>query len=354
MAVAAGTSLQACLNIVEGLERVAGMNSPQMVREMMGVTTALKSPVNNAGLAAPRLIGNDGKTLKYQLDFFAPDLTEPSAVAPDYCADTPAELGTPKASLDVTLDQVRSKSGMVSAEDYRTICEQPSDVLSFEIQDAAHEIIKWANKDLVGLMSAACGTYVSGVSSAATPKTLNLISSAGQLNYAGAVGIKREFGRHGKTPIVLGGRLIESANDLRNISNMNGGVSYEPSMWWNGIPIFTDWKVDDVLDTVPDGSSFALAWIPGAFRLLEGNTNVGAYRELADPRVTKTVINIDGYDFDFFLEYDPKCATYVWTLTYRFGLFAIPEASYVSGQNYISKLKFEIGVGDWAYTQWTT
>lgn len=355
MPVASGTSLQACLNLVRPLDAIAGQNSPQMVKEMLAVPNALKSPQNIGGLEEPRLISNDGKTLKYQLDYFAPNLTAQTGEIPDVCGLDPTANGTPKVSLDVTLTKGGYRNGKVSAEAYRALCESPVEVLSFEIMNAAHEILKEMSLEMVSDMAAACGTYISGTASSTTPKTLNLINSTGILNPAGALGIKREFDRHGITPLVLGGRTLQSARDMQAISNRAGGVGYEPDLWAFGMPIWSDFKVDEALAALEVGDqSYAIAWAPGSFRLLEGYNWQGVYEELQDPRVTKTTTEIYGYTFDLFTKYDPECSAFIWQLSKRWDLFAIPEAQYVAGQNYKSKLLFGIGIDAWTSAEWTT
>lgn len=355
MAVAAGTSLQACLNLVKPLDDIAGKNSPQFVEELLAIPTALKSPINTRGLEDPKVINVDGKTLKAQVDYFEPNLTAQGGAIPDVCGLDPTAAGTPKKSLDVTITKGGYRNGKVPQETYRAICEGPLEVLSFEIDTAAKEILKEMADDLYVDMAAASGAYISGTASSTTPKTINLISTDGNLNHAAAIGIKREFDRHGITPLVVGGRTLMSAKDIQMISNKDGGVSYDPKLWSMGMPMWSDFKIDEALASLEVGDqSYALAWAPGAFRLIEGYRWQGVYEELTDPRVTKTTVEMYGFTFDLFTKYDPECSQFIWQLEKQWDLFSIPEAQYVTGQNYVSKLLFGIGIGAWSATEWTT
>lgn len=356
MAVTTETSLQACLNLIEPLENIVGGNSPEMVKEMTAVYSALKSPQNTAGLSEPRVISNDGKNLTVQYDYFEPDCTAVGTTEVDFCGLDPTEAGTPKKSLQFTFDNFVNRSGKISYEDYRAICETPNEVRSFELVNAAYECIREMNRDLYAQMLA-YGDTVGADNSATDPIGINLLNSTGNVNMAGLVKLKTYFSKYGNTPLTVGGVRMQQAQDIIRLASRTGGNTYDPVAILAGMPIWTDHMIDEVYNITLDptesvaDSSYAVSWLPGAFRLIEGYNNVGIYEVLNRNEITRTTVEIMGVQFDLYTKFDPECMQFIWLLQKKYALFAVPQATYQDCEDYISKLNFTVGCGDWDCAQ---
>lgn len=347
------TSAKACLNMVEPLERIIGSNSPDQIRENIAVIAALKSPQNTAGLKEPKVIGKNGKKLRVEYTYNLPDNTAPATEYQTLCDLNANEKGDP--SRTVTFDglQYRSKGGKITYETYRELCSNPSETQAFEIKDAAYNILRDVATDLYTRMYASGGTYKDGTSSAVSPRTLNILTNEGKASLPIFAGIKRYFDKHGNTPLLIGGNDLATVRDVIKLSNKDGGVPYDPAMMLANMPIWTDHKIDETINSIPDpaiNDSHILAFTKGAFRLIEAYHNVGIYN-ISTETVTHTTIEIFGVTFDFSLSFDAKCREVTWLLSKSYELFTLPQLAYASGENYVSKLNFKAGVGNFDYAQ---
>lgn len=352
MAVTTETSLQACLNLIEPLESIVGSNSPEMVKEMTAVYSALKSQQNTAGLSEPRVISNDGKNLTVQYDYMEPDCTAVGTAEVDFCGLSPVEAGTPKKSLQFTFDNYVNRSGKISYEDYRAVCERPQEVQSFELANAAYQMIREMSRDLYAQMLA-YGDTTGGVNSATDPIGVNLLNANGNVNMAGLVKLKTYFSKYGSMPLTVGGVKLQQAEEIIRLSSQTGGVAYNPTAVLAGMPIWTDHLIDETYNITLDpteavaDSSYAVSWLPGAFRLIEGYNNVGSYEVLNRNEITRTVVEIGGVGFDLYTKFDPQCMEFIWLLQKKYALFAVSQATYQACEDYVSKLNFAVGCGDW-------
>jgi len=355
MATTNVTSAQACLNLIEPLDSIIGSNAPNQVQENIAVLAALKSPQNVAGLREPTVTGNDGKNLRVQYDYFEPECvdTEDAAI-PDFCELAVTNTGSPRKSVGFDMAGGDWRKGVIEWADYKAVCANPSEVQSFEIANAGYQILRDMQGKIYPKMHAAGDKYFDGVSSAVTPRTLNLISDTGGVNLASFVAIKKYFDKHGKTPLMVGGTKLGAARDIIELSNRQGGVDFAPEAILTGMPIWTDHLIDEKVNAMSDPvgtDSHAIAWTPGAFRLIEGYNNVGDY-EIATELVTRTTVTLYGVDFDFYLKFDPECLKLTWLLAKKWDLFSMPQTLYQDCESsFTSKLNFKIGAGAWAASQ---
>ena len=349
MAVTKLTPIQhLSLKLRASLRSIIGQNSPDQVREQLQTIAALKSAQNTAGLANPVVTRADGKCVEYQYEYFKPDCSPTNKEAFNFCDDDfNADKGNPKTVVTASMDCVVSDSGTISWEQYRKMDEDPDAIQAHEVEQMALRLINDMSCHLVEAMRANVGSYpYSGDPSGVSTKTLPISTPEGNINKRAFSALKNNFRRHSKTPIILGGQEIMDSIDLLPLANTQGGVDFNPSTVLAGAPIFADYKVDETLDAANTGDSYALAWVPGAFRLIEGYDNVGKYEVVNHPDITKTTIELFGVRFDFFLKIDHKCSTVSFALQKKFDLFCLPEACYDDCLNYTSKLLFKLGCGE--------
>ena len=351
MAVTKTTSLEACLNMIEGLGDKIGMNAPGLARESIALVRGLKSPENTSGLSDVRVIGNDGKCLTVQYDYFEPDCSPTNKEKLDLCNFEGEKTPNPKRTVTTTMDCVRNRSGFLDYNDFLKVCETPNEVASHALEQAALQIISDMSCDIYQQMAANVGVYPSsGDDSATATKTVNLLKPDGTLNIGAFAAMKGAFGRHVGDPIMFGGEMLKRAETIAEISSRTGGVDYNPDTILRGLPVFTDYKIDDALGSAP-GDSYALLARKGAFRLIEGYTNVGIYEVLNDPHVTRTTTEIFGVGFDLYTKWDPTCMRFTWILQKQYDLFCLPADCYADCLNYVDKLLYKIGCGEWDCTQ---
>lgn len=344
-------SARACLNITQPLKDIVGGLAPEELYEDLTLIRALKSRQNTQGLADVRTLSNRGKCLKVEVPYRMANCNDPAATAVELCNLEPTCRDSEKKYLTQELGKIRALPGCIEGEQFRKLCQNKDEEISWQIMQDAKDILRSIHLDLYTTMLSRMGNYpVSGDSSAvpATMKEVLLINSKGEWNKGALAAIRTAMGRFSKNPIIIGGKKMALAQEIIRSANRDGGVDYNPDYLLNGSPLFTDYKIDDAIAGATD-ESFLFAFLPGAFRFLEGYKYVGDY-EIFTETTTKTVIRLMGVDFDFESHYDAKCDKYSWVLSKSYDLFDVPKEVYGNCQDLVDKLAFKIGCGDFNCT----
>lgn len=347
------TTADCCITISNALPNLAGELDPSSIREDIAVVAALKSDQNEAGLDEIRTQTRSGKTLTVEVPYRIPVCDTPDTDLKDICDYDPAGDSDDLLYASVDVDRAQSMGGKIAGAQFRTLCENAPERLARRLLNAATDIIRAMSDDLYGLMAADVGNYPkSGDASVlATTKTLNLLNENGDINKSAFALMKQQFKlMHTNTsPLMIGGHQFDLARTINDMANQQGGVDFNPNATIAGVNVWSDYKVDDAVEGVsPAVDSYALAWLPGAWRLIEAYDYIGDWEILNQPNVTKTTIQLFGLDFDYVLKFDPYCDEYTWILQKRYDIFSIPEAVYSACFNFNHRLLFKVGCGAFA------
>lgn len=344
------TTKDCCITISKALPDVIGELAPNNIREDIAVYSALKSNQNEGGLVPIETQNRRGKTLTVEVGYAPPSCATPATSAFDMCTGDPSLDSDDMNYLTVDVDQIQVISGKIGMAEFRSLCENYPERLARRLRDAALDIIRAMSDDLYTLMHPEVGSYPkSGDPSAlATAKTLNLLTDTMDINKAAWALMRQQFKlMHTNTnPLVIGGHKLDLSSEILKMANNQGGVNYNPSAVISGMNVWTDYRIDAAIEGVAAPvDSYALAWLPGAYRLLEAYDYIGDWEITDHPDVTKTTMEMFGIKFDFQLKFDASCETYIWALSKKYDLFSIAESEYSSCYNFNHKLLFKIGCG---------
>lgn len=361
MAVTSGDTLRCCANLQHTLDEMHAA-APDATRQKLGLLEGLKSPQNSEKLYDVKFRDGKGRpqsgnACTAEVQFEMPDCVTAADAAIDICGDL-TDYGDNRGYLDVTVDQVTARAGEFTLDEFLCICESPSEREAKLIRHLARSIRSRMENRAATLLAGYISNYANGVDSSdvagAGTRQLNILNTAGHVNAAEFVKILSEYRRQfaSTNPIVVGGNILADYEDIR----IQGLGANAVGATANGVVIpgmkqFVSFDMDAALETAigtaaPAGTSFAVTWHPGAVHLLEYYDNVGE-REWFKEDSVRTVITVDGMDFDFRLKWE-ECDEPHWkiVLEKRWDLFAIPDTIYAPCFNSNGILLWTLGCGE--------
>jgi hypothetical protein len=352
------TALSKCaLNLQVALESISN-SAPSQLEEKLGMLSALRSSENDLG-ANRQVRAFDGKALpngnapKIEIVYDVPVCTESESNCIDICTFDPAASVQDRQSLTMTVDNCKSRGGRFSVQDFDTIAREPNEYLASQLRKEGRKIIEDINKDLIARGYAEMGNYFNGDDSIATPRTAKLISSTGVANYSGFVDIATEYNlqKVDGRPIVVGGTPLFQANYMKMYNGLGAQALGVNANAASPVNAYTDYSVDPVLQGIVGGAvteNHLLSWAPGALQFVEWFNYVG-YNSWSKENSIRTLIEIDGFTFDYALYFDDKCGVWTWVLKKHYDLFCIPEQLYATcGDLFSHKLHWIAGCGDFS------
>lgn len=368
MAVQLSPSDLCCLNLQQALDGIAGENDPAGIREELGFIDALRSPGNTRGLieiadkafpAKSNPQTGQGSRPRVEIKYLKPVNQSGSVntARAGLCGDQD-NSADPYDYMDFTIANTRAWGKDFSKDDFNALCEAPNERLAVEVKHVAWDILRAMNTQCITQAHALMGNYVNAAfdpSIGATAKTVNLLNPDGYVNPAAMTAVSSQFRKmHTNTPpIVVGGEILNIWRDTRLMAGIGSnarGANQNPGAVRAGIDAFIDYNVDTVVQGIEtDTDSHGLSWTPGALRLLERYEYVDYKQEIGKEDYTETTINIEGWTFDFSLNYDKCTHTWQFELSKMFDLWAIPDAAYTQGASNIwrfnRRLHWKFGCG---------
>lgn len=369
MAVAASSPEKCCLHLQQSLDTIAGENDPGSIRESFGFIEALKSARNTRGFTAveanafpgkakPQAGGGAANRPRLEIEYLKPVARTAATSKLGLCGDQAASTD-PYGYLDVTVDNTAALGGDFSKNDFDELCHGPSERLAIDVRNTAHDILRAINIQMITEAYAVVGNYVDGDDSGAalTQKAIPLINGAGHVNPAAMAAVKSQFRRmHTQTPpIVVGGDILGIWTDTRVMGGLGANAiaaSEDPRAIVAGADVYLDYDVDPTIQALEsDSVSRMIAWTPGVWQMLEWYDYVGYKAEIGKEDYIETTIEIDGYTFDWSLNYD-KC-THQWSyeLSKSYDLFYIPDVAFAGDStvwDWNRRLVFQVSCGDFA------
>lgn len=369
MAVAASSPEKCCLFLQQSLDAIGGENDPASIREQFGALMALKSARNTQGFTAvesqafpgkarPQAGGGAANRPRLEIEYVKPVNRTAATSKLGLCGDQAASTD-PYAYLDVTVDNLFALGGDFTKSDFDELCHGPSERLAIDVRNAAHDILRAENDQIITEMYAVMGNYVDGTDSGAalTQKAIPLINGAGHVNPAGMAAVKSQFRRmHTSTPpIVVGGDILGIWMDTRMMGGLGANAiaaDQNPATIVAGADIYLDYQLDPVIQAIEtDSLSRILAWTPGSMQLLEWFDYVGYKEEVGKEDYIETTIEIDGFTFDWSLYYDKCTHTWAYELSRTTDLFFIPDVAFAGDTtvwDWNRRLAFQVSCGDFA------
>lgn len=332
------TSKYCCITVQQMMDNIVGANTPNgIVLETYGFMDALMSNANTANTEVIRTESAAGKARPTALTNrrveveFATRTCESTATSAAGLCDSQTNADDDLSYDAVYVTQVRSNGFSLSKEEFRDLCENPSDRQARRIVNKINDLKRDINADLITSYIAGLGNYFSEpppavpVDSGAAPKTLFLFDASGRTNGQAFMPMQRDYRRSNwrGTPIVVGGNLSWTWAQSRPyfVGNEDGKdttLAPVPFNW------FGDFQVDQVFG---DGLEHLLQWAPGVTRMVEWYQYEGIYEEIKED-YQETKLTVDGFTVDFTVRYN-EC-TKVWDLSFTkyFDLWKIPDEAF--------------------------
>ena len=345
-----------CIKLQEGAD-VFGKRNPLLEKRPTGLLDALKSRANTQGVkkietesslgkARPTSTSNRSVKVRYT----SKDCTVAPLAAVSECS-----LGTIGDNMvykesSYTVDQRATWGFDLDEQTYKDFCENPAQVYADYIAkryDAAKQDL---NTKLINAIIPMIGNYaVSGTNSIATPLTIPVVNALGVPNPAALALIESHFMQMNQTesPILVGAGKLDLFNKGLGYSGLaaSGLDASRASL----VNYFRDVNLNTVLG---GGTDHLLAFLPGAFQLLEWYDNVGDYFKKFEmivngksvPSKEMSFVEIDGIRWDMYYEYD--CGVHKYRFQKWFDLAQIPSDAFGACQDYNYSLHFLLGCGD--------
>ena len=317
-----------CLKIQQSLENVSG-NIPTS-NAPLGTLKALKSAENTAGFEQIKTTTTDGKTYSASVKFKAGKCYDTDEEDLDVC-DADSTASNPNKEYSVSVDEVSSVKITLNAQDYRTLCESLDERKSFEITQAIEALKKKINLGLATKIASNLDLYFDGTAStlgSGTEKSLKLFDTTGKPNTMGLFQLKQMYNKKGygdMSPIIVGGDPLDAWKFAQAQFAGNADKAFDVSRI-NGMSTFTDYVIDDIAG---DGDQHLISWIAGHLQMLEAYKYVGAYEDVRQEGARTTMMDADGFMFDFAVS-NPFCSDGVVTmvLSKKWDLFKVPATAF--------------------------
>lgn len=271
---------------------------------------------------------------------------------PDLC-DPATNSESPYLYLQPTVEQVASRSFMITKDDFANICEMPNDRLAAQIRRQTEILKTYINRKLAELGYGLMGNYANGNLSTdpANVQFLPVINPNGTVNAVAWAKLKAEFRKQkcDSTPIVVGGDTLAMIEDVRMLGGI-GPVGGSAGQNINGLSAIKQHYYDSQIDATIQGlaadtASHVLSWSPGAMQLLEWYDYVD-YREEFKEDYSRTTITVDGITYDYSLNYDKCTSTWTVHISKHYDLFCIPDTAYDPCWDFNNKVHYLIGCGE--------
>lgn len=359
MPVTASTCLQACLQVQEALDaKVPEQISPdKRPISDLGAQAALRAAGNRGVFEAQEArnaFGGKGlpdgsgapQCLTYELQYVTPQCGATQTGVPGVC-DVDSAAST-KSCVEVQVDDYNHDGGVISVSDFDCICDNPPvgeqnfgtplGRLAYDIKQTARRIIADQNTILITDMIAQGGAF-HDATTFAIGKPLNITNAAGGVNVSELVNINNELRLQRFDPrdyIVLGGSLWAEFADRYALMD---GCCTDDGLRTGGLnPNYYDLEVD----TVFAANDNIIAWVPGAYQLIDWTVNSN-YRAYDVGTEIATTVMIDGIEFDYWMKFD--CGAWTWHLGKGTDLFALPQAVYTACNAGNGRLHYTVNCG---------
>lgn len=329
-----------CIKVQQALDSITGVNTPEFLRqETNGFMSALMSDNNTSGFSQVQTqIGNTGKgpgttgsNFRTSVEYRMRSCTTSVDVIPSLCDDG-AETNSDIIASEVTVECSKSQEFWLNKEEFRQLCESPTDLQRDLLRDKIADLKRDINDDLITKYLTGLGNYYTNpgdvpVDSGLNPKTLLLFNASAQTNGLAMSPLFADYRKSGfsRAPIVVGGDMFERWQRAQNLfvgndEGLDTGRMNTPPNW-------IDYAVDQII-AVP-GQQNLLSWVPGYIQFLEWTQFPAgsAYEELKED-YQQTTITVDGMTFDFSVNYDKCLGKWHFIITKIYDLFKTPPEAF--------------------------
>lgn len=364
------TNTRPCLLAQLAIQNAYG-NDPSMPLERLGMLKALTSPQNAGALQFQYdqdfRLKPDTSNKRLQIRYM-PYLCDDSDDSDwDLCSISTGKTPSIKTA-DIGVDQRIIHRFSISAQDFRSYCENGAEVFSKWFAQNVQVFLKKYDKALLSTAYTLVGKYANGTNSAINPVSVPLINSSGLPNPGGIALIQTllaDMGGGATDPLIVGKGYLDLIERTRQFGgvNQNGvNTAYQS----NANNIF----IDDLFDanyTSGSGDHQLLAWMAGAMQIVNWYEFKGGFerREAIDVSDSygmppykyerswiRLVDNSDpslAIDADFVYEWGcDDVITFV--LKKDFALVPLPSDAFGECRDYNGILNFEQACGDFDCT----
>lgn len=353
MASAIINSAKHCLHTQVMLDNLAA--TPAGRFESSGMIEALKSAQNKRGYEQitnsveeskrRAVAGQAPPTVEVKIRKPSCEAAGTSAI--DLCTETDASAH-PYEYIEPAVTKVANRSLTYTEAEFDNLCESGDERHAAILQDFASEILNDMGIVLAQDAWAILGNYFDGTSSTgATTLDLPIISASGTLQSAAFARIASEFRQQGfkGRPIMVGGEKLAMGMDVLRLGGTGTSLNLDPNAAFSSTSSFYDYNLDATINTLQStaAASYAITWTPGALQMLEWYRNTGSFQKFRED-YTETTLMINGYKFDYFVNYDKCTHLYTVGLQKHYGLFWLPDALYTCNEG-TGKVLWELTCG---------
>ena len=363
MSTVVGTTVRCCANLQQALDESVAF-APNATRTKNGTLKALRSPGNKDGVKTAQMVSAlgtgvaDGVTAcKIEIEFELPDCVAAATSEIDICG-TPASIGDTRGYLAQEITLYAGRAGTWTLDEFDCICESPDERMAKTILKLARSIDTQMEQASVAQIATFLSNYADGTDSTdvigGNVRQVNIVNT-NFVNAAEWSKIRAEYRKQFSmdTPIIVGGDILAQYDDIRMAGlGANAVGATNPDKLASTGNKYVSYELDAAMATalgspaLPANTSYGVSWMPGAIQILEYMENQGR-KEWFYEKSTRTVLNIGGVEYDWYLMFD-ECPAPTWKfkLEKRYDFFHIPDTVYASCFPSNGNLLWLLGCGD--------